>query len=131
MNGVSLAGVASLSPSQVADTAWQVEGLGDFNRDGAVDLLWRHQTAGYLSVWLMNGAALAWSALLVPDRVTDVNWKVAGVADFDADGKVDILWQNQSVGYLSVWYMNGTSLVRSASLNPGRVADVNWKILLR
>lgn len=36
-------------------------------------------------------------------------WNIAGVADYNADAKVDILWRNQSSGIDAIWLMNGTS----------------------
>jgi hypothetical protein len=53
------------------------------------------------------------------------------VDDFNADGKPDILWQNQTSGDLYVWFMDGTSLTTGSFLSPSRVADVNWKIVTR
>ena len=36
--------------------------------------------------------------------------KVAGVGDFNGDGKSDILWRNTSTGMVAMWLMNGTSM---------------------
>ena len=48
-----------------------------------------------------------------------------GAADFDGDGKVDIIWQNNVTGARAVWLMNGTVLNRSVSLG---VLSTQWNI---
>ena len=46
-------------------------------------------------------------------------WHVAAAADFNGDGKSDILWQNDS-GLPAIWTMDGTNLTAGAALpNPG------------
>ena len=42
---------------QVADTNWEIRGLGDQTGDGKADLLWRHTTTGQLYLWPMDGHA--------------------------------------------------------------------------
>jgi hypothetical protein len=66
--------------------------------------------------------------LLTPDRVADTNWRIVGAGDFNGDHKTDLVWQNQSTGDISVWYMNGTTLIDGVWVTPSRVADTNWKI---
>ena len=56
--------------------------------------------------------------------VTDQNWKVAGVGDFNGDGKDDILWRNASTGSDSHLAWQAATATRL----PGEVADHNWKI---
>ena len=104
-------------------------GVGDFNNDLYPDILWQHQATGSLSVWLMNGTSLAALAPVTPGGVSDTNWKIVGVADFNIDSHPDILWQHQATGSLSVWLMNGTSLVTLAPVSPNAVSDTNWKIV--
>ena len=48
------------------------------------------------------------------------------VADFNADGKSDILWRNNSSGEVYIWLMNGTNIGSQGS--PGTVSDLNWGI---
>jgi hypothetical protein len=47
-------------------------------------------------------------------------------ADFNGDGKSDILWQNNSTGERVIWLMNGTSLISSVSLG---VVGTSWNIV--
>ena len=100
----------------------------DFNNDGHPDILWQHQTTGSLSAWLMNGTSLAALATVTPGVVSDTNWNIAGIGDFNNDGHPDIFWQHQTTGTLSAWLMNGTSLAALATVTPGVVSDTNWKI---
>ena len=39
-----------------------------------------------------------------------VDWRIAGVGDFNADGKADIVWRHNS-GSVAIWLMNGTQVV--------------------
>jgi hypothetical protein len=47
-------------------------------------------------------------------------------ADFNGDGKSDILWQNNSTGERVIWLMNDTSLLSSVSLG---VVGTSWNIV--
>jgi hypothetical protein len=115
-----------LTPSTV-DTNWEIAGVGDFNADGRPDILWRNKATGMLGVWMMNGTTMTQSLYLTPSTV-DTNWEIAGVGDFNADGRPDILWRNKATGMLGVWMMNGTTMTQSLYLTPSTV-DTNWKIV--
>jgi hypothetical protein len=47
-------------------------------------------------------------------------------ADFNSDGKTDLVWRNYATGENAVWLMNGTNLTSGVLLNP--VSDLNWRI---
>jgi hypothetical protein len=76
----------------------------------------------------MNGATvISQVGLLGPDP----GWSVTHVADFNGDGKADLLWQNTN-GAVTIWLMNGsttTSAVGILGPNPdwrvSHTADLN------
>jgi hypothetical protein len=91
------------APNFLSDigTGWYIVGTGDFNGDGRDDILLRNDDAT-LTDWLAdaNGGLYGNSAnFLVP---MDAALQVAGVGDFNGDGRSDILWRNQD-GQLSGW----------------------------
>ena len=49
--------------------------------------------------------------------VSDLNWKVAAVGDFDGDGKSDIFWLNTSNGQAAIWLMDGTNYSQAQNLS--------------
>jgi len=89
----------------------------------------------------MDGVSLVSS--LFPGAVDPAFWNIAAAADFDADGKADLLWQGAN-GDVWVWLMDGGTVKTADSLGnlgPGwRVravsdftgdgkADVVWRFV--
>jgi hypothetical protein len=124
LDGVNVIGSAALDA--VTDPTWEVGGIGDFNNDGKVDILWRYNgPGGYNILWHMNGVTKIDYQVL--DAVTDPTWKIGGVGDFDNDGKMDILWRYYgSGGYNVVWFMNDSTKLGWEAANP--VTDPTWRI---
>ena len=73
---------------------WNISGSGDFNGDGRYDLLWRNVATGEVSTWLGtpsgNFAVNDANAL----QTAPTNWFVIAIADFNGDGRDDLLWHN-------------------------------------
>jgi hypothetical protein len=86
---------------------WNIGGVGDFNADGKSDILWRNTSTGENAIWLMNGFTRASSNYIPGVPAALPGWTIAGVGDFNADGKSDILWRNTSTGENAIWLMNG------------------------
>jgi len=105
----------SLTPSIVSDGgAWHVDAIGDFDGDGSNDVVLQNSN-GEVAAFLMNGANIKSADYITANNVPAVvgaDWRVAGVADYNSDGKADILWQNGN-GALMEWLMNGTQVASS------------------
>jgi hypothetical protein len=128
LNGVTATGL-NFTPSGLLDPNWKIVGAADFNNDGYPDLLLQHAVTGGLYLWYMSGSSLLSSTWLSPNAPADANWKVAGLADFNGDGRPDVLFQHSVTGLLAVWYMNGTTAYGSSAFTPGGPTDPAWKVV--
>jgi FG-GAP-like repeat len=73
----------------------------------------------------MNGFSIVSAAATY--QISDVNWRVAAIGDFDGDGKSDILWFNKQSGKLAMWFMNGLTYSNAVAL-PESV-DPSWTVV--
>ncbi len=118
-----------LTPLAFADASWQVRGVADFNGDGHSDILWQERRTGRLKVWLMDRTSLVSSVDLRPTGFGHrFAWEVRGLADFNRDGKPDVLWQDQGTGALHVSLMDGTVAVGEVSLASSATVDTRWQV---
>ncbi|MBI4659155.1 MAG: VCBS repeat-containing protein [Verrucomicrobia bacterium] len=108
------------------DSNWKMISAADFNRDGQLDLLWRHATAGLNAVWLMSGGTYLKTVYLQP--LTDTNWEIVATGYFDGttDRNIDLLWRNKVTGDNAVWLLDGIALISTALIQ--EVPDLNWKV---
>jgi hypothetical protein len=58
--------------------------------------------------------------------VADQSWKVAGIGDFDGDGKADILWRHSGTGQNYLCLMDGTTIRAEGFMRT--VADQSWQV---
>ena len=98
-----------------------VQGVGDFNGDGAIDILWRDTNSGTLSIWFTNGMQVTSAASVGP---LSSNWNIVQIGDYDGDGMSDMLLLD-SVGDLAVWFMSAATV--SSSVGIGNVGTT-WQV---
>ncbi|MCP5047556.1 MAG: hypothetical protein GY940_10315, partial [bacterium] len=72
MNNTTKIGQAYIPTVQ--DTNWVIEGTGDFNKDGNIDILFRHYTTGRNLVYYMNNTTKIGQS--DAPRVQDTNWHI-------------------------------------------------------
>ena len=85
-----------------ASSAWQIVGVGDFNGDGRDDILWR-SSDGTITNWLGNANGGFNGNIANAENHVDAVWQVAGIGDFNGDGKDDVLWRNTQSGDVTNW----------------------------
>jgi hypothetical protein len=127
MDGTTRIGHAGFSLGGIDDTRWKIVGLGDFNGDQKPDFVWQHDS-GWLAVWYLNGTTVIGGVDLTPTRVIDTQWRIAGVADLNADGQPDLLFRHSGHGELAAWLMNGVARSEYKPLEPSVLADMGWRI---
>ena len=59
--------------------------------------------------------------------MTDLNWQVVGIGDFNGDGKSDLFWRNTSTGSNAVW-LSANSVTRQVV---SAVTTLTWMIVPR
>ncbi|QYX34218.1 FG-GAP-like repeat-containing protein [Sphaerospermopsis torques-reginae ITEP-024] len=94
---------------------WQIKGAADFNGDGNTDILLNNTTTNWNTVWFLGGANGA-SYTGFGNLPVANGWNITGVADFNGDGNSDILLNNPSQGWNTVWFLNGTTYSGFANL---------------
>src|SRR5207302_9221950 len=110
-----------------------VVALTDLNGAGHPDLMWQNESTRQVFVWYMGGALgniVIGSTYLAPTGM--IGWTVAGMADFNGDGGLDIVWQNDVTRQVYVWYMGGplgNNYLGAAYLAPSNVSG--WTVKVR
>jgi hypothetical protein len=91
--------------------AWKPAAIANLDGAGLPEIVWRNTSSGKLRLLGLHrrGARPTHSSggFLVPSQPADPNWTLSGAADFDGDGKDDLLFQNDCSDRDVVWYMNG------------------------
>jgi hypothetical protein len=103
---------------------WSIAGTGDFNGDGRTDFLLRNLD-GRVTDWLIGPPDS--TVVDVPDAPLLANpnfnlnpgldWHVAGVGDFNGDGRDDILWRSDNGAVVDLLGQVTGSFIGNVNLN--------------
>jgi hypothetical protein len=111
LSGVAAPTLFSIQPG----AGWQAIDTGDFNGDGASDVLL--QNGANAKIMFMDGTAgtvLSQVSIAAPAGYTAISG-----GDFNGDGFSDILWQNSVTRDVQVSLMDGAGTTASATFSPG------------
>ena len=120
LGGVDL----SLTPP----SGYTLVGTGDFRGDGTIALVLQNRGNNAIVLWYTGGANHA--TITGGEYVSVIpvsGWSVVGVGDFNADGRSDLVFQNQSTNQIAIWLMSGP-LYQGGVLMPS-VPLAGWRIV--
>jgi hypothetical protein len=101
-----------------------VIGSGDFNGDGRDDLLMRNESSGALTNWL--GQANGQFTVFTPtQQLSDLNWKIVAIGDYNGDGRDDLIWKHSS-GATGEWL--GSTSGDFAHNGAAPIVASNWTV---
>lgn len=117
--------IADMHPPKPDQTGiWDVAGVGDFDADGRDDILQR-DLRGMLALWLaVNGQTAFPTYRNEPGRRVENDWLIENVADFNNDGRADILWHHRQIGLVGFWTMSGGTF--TGEFYPGNDGGGTW-----
>lgn len=101
--------------------------LGDVSGDGKADIVFEHASTAMLYTWWMGNGQLVGELPLNPGFAAGANTLLVAKDDFTGDGLVDLLFQNQVTGVITLWRMQGTAIVGSPVAIP--VSAGQWRIV--
>ncbi|MEI6209704.1 MAG: DUF1566 domain-containing protein [Desulfuromonadales bacterium] len=90
------------------NTNWRIVATGDINGDGTTDLIWWNRLTGQVyAIMLQNGKTILGTGMIYTEPNTA--WKIVATADFNGNGKAELLWWNSSTGQVAIGQTNGTN----------------------
>ncbi|MDB6023904.1 MAG: hypothetical protein JWM68_127 [Verrucomicrobiales bacterium] len=84
-------------------------------------------TNRFIQLWNMSLTNLLSAIPLNDDLPLSTNSRVAAQADFNSDGKLDLVIQSN--GLISVWLMDGTNRTETVKLKRGVLTPAAWKVV--
>jgi Calx-beta domain/FG-GAP-like repeat len=134
LEGLAMIGSNDLG---VVGLDWTIAGTADLDGDGMADILWRRNT-GEVYLWLaFDDDPVLYSSgarNLVYNRqslgIVDNAWQIADLADFDGDGRTDVLFRNTTTGQAYIWLMNGFTITSQGNAAPGVIPyPMSWTLV--
>jgi hypothetical protein len=111
------------------NTNWRIVGAGDFSGTGKTNqLVWRNAATGqvFLMTVTLSGGTFGQVGQFIYIE-PNLSWKIIAVADFNGDGRSDILYRNDATGQVFMLLMNGPSATGGAQVYAE--GNLNWNIV--
>ena len=126
MNGRQPRAAEQGSANLTRDTDYRLAGIGDFDGDGSDDVLLRH-IDGRWYFYPMNGRHVVAGGQGSANLTRDIAYRVAGIGDFDGDGRDDVLLRHID-GRWYLYPMNGRHVVAGGQGSANLTRDTAYRV---
>ncbi len=106
----------------------QVAGVADFDGDERNDLMLWNPGDSTTSVWLLNGITRVGAARPLSGAL-GWPWRPEATADFDHDGRPDVVYRSESTGRIVVRVVVGLSEVATILPSPSTGVSAGWRLV--
>ncbi|NJN48977.1 MAG: VCBS repeat-containing protein [Alkalinema sp. RL_2_19] len=104
------------------DSPWTIDGFGDFDGDGDIDLLYRWSATGQMAIWQMDGFTVETTKFL---NGTAPSGSSLHVGDFNGDGIQDVIARNPLTDVTQLWSLDRQVHATETLMSK---ADIGWEI---
>jgi hypothetical protein len=125
LNKTNYLATGAFNNGGAANAGWRLAGVGDFNKDREMDLLWQHAD-GRLAAWMMIGTNLVGVVTLRGSETPGVRWRAVGADDRNFDGNVDVLFQHDT-GKFMLWNFDGLNFLGTSPVAAGLSPGSQWR----
>jgi uncharacterized protein DUF4214 len=106
------------------DASWNVVAAGDFLGNGRADLVWQRASDGLVEIQFLNGNTAVGGGVIANNPFGST-WQVVGAADYNADGRADLVYRRPSDGVTAIQLLNGTTIIGGSTTPAGTISQAD------
>jgi hypothetical protein len=105
---------------------WDTFASGDFDLDGFGDVLLQRSDNGRWRMYRFNADGVTILETALVDLPENAVWVFQSAADFNADGRLDVLVRRTDTGLWRLYLMDGTTILNTELI--GLASNANWQL---
>ncbi|MFH0881334.1 MAG: FG-GAP-like repeat-containing protein [Lentisphaerota bacterium] len=109
-------------------TGWSLNGSGDIDGDGTMDLLWHNTVTKKVAYWFLNSNGTLRSSGFCTTNTMANGWEMRGVGDIKGDGTMAVLWHNSLTKKVAYWFLNTDGTLATSGFSYSGTMTGGWEL---
>lgn len=131
MDGATRLGPGIRPDYHIRSFDWRPVGAADVDRNGTIDLLWRHESTGRTNVHFLDAAYQRTGNQVSDYTVDPLVWTADAVADYDGDGVGDIVFRSNVDGRTLIYHHTKHGFLKSVAQTDFTLGAQDWQLRVR